>query len=330
MSNLCYVLLILLAVLIIKLYYEGSLLINNNKNYDMDSDSNYDMDSDPNFQKILQQIKNDTDSKINAAVEEGFSNGYKDMLEQDKNYSNSNSNKHGALVMLFYKKDCHFCQEFMPTWNRIVNNLSNNIKYEEIECNENIKKGVPTIILMVNNTKKTYMGDRSYNDINRFMSSNGVNLVERTFEQFDTTGYYYSPEPTLIKYSKCPPVTFDKHADLLNDTYMFQIFDTIGQYGYATGHTKEGSLLSPFTAAYSVVDSYLSSLPDINNANTCASLYANQIRNFDLCDNNKLNEILQYDTKIKNGTGNIQFEGTDYSSNNIVVNAIKNVCACKS
>ena len=339
MINLCYILLILLAVLIIKLYCEGSLLINNNKNYDMDSD--------PNFQKILQKIKNDTDSKINAAVEEGFANGYKDMLEQDKNYSKGERGAE-AIAMLFYRKDCHFCQDFMPVWTKIVNNLPNNIKYEEIECNENTKKaneynitGVPTIILLVNNKQQIYMGDRSYNDINKFLRINGINLVERTYEQFDSTGYSSDSTvtDTQIFNQYCPAVTFDKQADLANDKYMFQIFNEKGQYGYATGNTKDGSVMTPFNAAYSVVDTYLSSLPPNRNigtgalsteaiVNQCASLYSNQIKNFDLCDNDKLNAILEYDKNVKNGSARINFDGTDYSSNKIVVNAIKTACGC--
>ena len=271
------------------------------------------------------------------------------MLDQDKNYSNDKGiGGISATVMLFYKKDCHFCQDFMPVWTKIVNNLSNNIKYEEIECNENTKKaneynitGVPTIILLVNNTQIIYMGDRSYSSINNFLRINGVNLVERTYEQFDSTGYSSDSTvtDTQIFNQYCPSVTFDKQADFANDKYMFQIFNEKGQYGYATGNTKDGSVMTPFNAAYSVVDTYLSSLPPDRNTGTgalsteaivnqCASLYSNQIKNFDLCDNDKLNEILQYETNVKNGSARLNFDDTDYSSNKIVVNAIKTACGC--
>ena len=230
--------------------------------------------------------------------------------------------------------ECPYCQEFMPVWNRIVNNLPNNIKYEEIECNKETKKaiannitGVPTLILLVNNERKIYMGDRSYNDIVKFMRINGVNLIERTFEQFDSTGYDSSPEPTPYANPDCPVVTFDKQVDLAADKYMFQIFNADGQYGYATGGAKDGNVFSPFTAAYSTVDSYLSSLPDTSTMSECASTYSAQIMNFDLCDKDKLDGILKYKKKINDGSGKFQFDGTDYSSNDKVVKAIKQACA---
>ena len=357
MINLCYVLLILLVALIIKLYldYEGfspssSLGDNKNSNKNSNNNSNYDIESDPTFKKLLEQIKNDTESKINMAVEEGFSDGYKDMLEQDNNTSESDTivsylNKTNSVkLMLFYKMECPYCQEFMPVWNRIINDLPNNVKYEEIECNKETKKAnennissVPTIILLVNNEKKIYMGDRSYNDINRFMLLNGVNLVERTFEQFSSTGYSTDPEPTLAKNPNCPAVTFDKQVDIANDSYMFQIFNADGQYGYATGGYKSGNALNPFTAAYSTVDSYLSSLPNAGDSrngskgtkaivNECAGIYANQIVNFGLCDKDQLDGILAYQTNVLNGSANSMFDGTDYSSNNNTVSAIKKAC----
>jgi thiol-disulfide isomerase/thioredoxin len=368
MINLCYVLLILLVALMIKLYLDANKNNNNFKRkFNNTNNTNYDLesDSDSNFKKILQQIKTDTESKINAAVEEGFSDGYQAMLDQDNNSNNKGTdhplveafsndtesagesivsylNKTSSVkLMLFYKMECPYCQEFMPVWNRIINDLPNNVKYEEIECNKETKKAnennissVPTIILLVNNEKKIYMGDRSYSDINRFMLFNGVNLVERTFEQFDSTGYSTDIEPKQSYNSHCPAVTFDKQADITNDSYLFQIFNADGQYGYANGGYKGGKTFTPFTAAYSAVDSYLSSLPYKNdstkssyqNINECASLYSNQIRNFGLCDKDQLDSILKYQTNIKNGSGKIIFDGTDYSTNKITVDAIKKAC----
>ena len=93
MINLCYVLIILLVALMIKLYLDSNKsknksitkLINYNNNY---NDTNDKLESDPTFKKLLEQIKTDTESKINMAVEEGFSDGYKAMVEQDDNISN--------------------------------------------------------------------------------------------------------------------------------------------------------------------------------------------------------------------------------------------------
>ena len=95
----------------------------------------------------------------------------------------------------------------------------------------------------------------------------------------------------ILTYNQfCPSVTFDKQADVANDKYMFQIFNADGQYGYAVGGNNKDKMFTPFTAAYSTVDSYLSSLPDVKNAKECASLYATEIRGFGLCDDEQLNK----------------------------------------
>jgi len=345
MIKLFYIFIILLVILIIKLYLDstkGKVQNKLHKNFNNDNndviDFNYDtqnLESDVYFQTLLKQMRIETDNKINAAVEEGFA-GFDKGAEALSNNIVAYKGARGAeaLVMLFYKMECPYCQEFMPVWNRIVNNLPNDIKYEEIECNKETKKavannitGVPTLILLVNNERKIYMGDRSYNDIVKFMRINGVNLIERTFEQFDSTGYDSSPEPTPYTNPDCPAVTFDKQIDLEADKYMFQIFNADGQYGYATGGTKAGNVFSPFTAAYSTVDSYLSSLPDTSKMSECASTYAAQIMNFDLCDKDQLDKILKYQKKINDGSGKYQVDGTDYSSNDKVVKAIKQACA---
>jgi len=262
--------------------------------------------------------------------------------EHNKNKNNNDNvisylNKNNSIkLMLFYKASCPYCTEFLPTWYKIVNNLSNNMMYEEIECEQDYKKAneyqitsVPTIILIVNNEKKMYTGDRNYSDIMRFLKVNGVNLVERSFEEFDTTGYSSDPEPPVSKNipnTLCPNVTFDTQFDIAQDNYMFQIFNSDGQYGYAEGGNKDGNTLTPFTAAYSTVDSYLTSLPQGANISECANNYANEIRSFGLCDKANLNNILKYQSNVEIGSALPRFNGTNYSTNKDVVTAIKNAC----
>jgi hypothetical protein len=87
-------------------------------------------------------------------------------------------------------------------------------------------------------------------------------------------------------------------------------------------------------AAYSTVDSYLSSLPsDENNTqssnkhiNECAQLYAENIVNFGLCDTDQLNNVLNYEKNVANGSSASRVNNTDYSNNVNIVNAIKNAC----
>ena len=254
------------------------------------------------------------------------------------NYINSKLNNinNNAKLMLFYKTSCSYCNDFLPIWYQVINNLPNNVKYEEINSdkdNESNKKtneynitSVPTVILLINNEKKIFMGNRSYNEIKRFLGKYGINLIEKTFEEFDDSGYSAEPEPTKLNNANCPAVTFDTQLDIANDDYMYQIFNSDGQYGYATGGFKEGKMLSPFAASYSVVDSYLSSIPNTKNMRECATLYAKDIRGFGLCDTDKLNDILSYQKQIKNGSGKARASGTNYNTNNNVVNAIKKAC----
>ena len=200
------------------------------------------------------------------------------------------------------------------------------------KCEKDYKKAneyqitsVPTIILLVNNEKKIYMGDRNYNDIMLFLKYNGVRLVERTFEEFKSTGMA-TPKSKINYKLLCPDVTFDSEFEVSQDNYMFQIFNADGQYGYATGGYNDGKLLTPFAAAYSTVDSYLTSLPEGANVSMCANNYAEQIRGFGLCDTEKLDNILQYQENVLNGNSLIKIEGTDYSTNKGIVTAIKNSC----
>ncbi len=172
-----------------------------------------------------------------------------------------------------------------------------------------------------------YTGDRNYADIMRFLKYNGVNLVERTFEEFNSTGYSM-PEPPSSKKngSLCPIVTFDSQLDIAVDDYMFQIFNENGQYGFAKGGNDPGKLMTPFTAAYSTVDSYLTSLPNGANISECANNYASEIRGFGLCDAKNLDGILEYQKNIANGSAISHIDGTDYSTNKGVITAIKNSC----
>lgn len=274
--------------------------------------------------------------KINRAIEESFANQNttNSIGENIVSYINR-SNK--VKLELYYKPSCPHCSKFMPIWTKIINDLPNDATYEEINCetnpakaNENKITSVPTIILLVNNEKKVYMGNRTYEDISRFLKVNGVNLIKRTFEDFDSINQPSQP-PTN---PNCPAVSFDKQIDLANDTYMYQIFNTQGQYGYASGGYNADKLLTPFQAAYSTVDSYLSSLPDTKdptknsfaNINECASLYSSQIVNFGLCDLEQLNNIAGYQSNVSSGISSTYIDGTDYSKNPLVINAIKQVC----
>ena len=242
-----------------------------------------------------------------------------------------------AKLMFFYKISCHYCTDFIPIWYKIINDLPNTILYEEINTEKDSQSNkkaisynittVPTIILIVNNTKKVYKGNKTYKDIEKFLKLNDIHLVAKTFEEFDDAGYSAIPSPTAPVNQNCPAVTFDKQIDLANDVHMYQIFSD-GQYGYASGYDKktDRTLLTPFTAAYSVVDSYLNSIPNKSKMNECASLYSKDIIGLGLCDKEGLDGILSYNDKINSGEFVSRVDGVNYDSNKKVVDAIKRAC----
>ena len=277
---------------------------------------------------------NDNDNNINKKFGGSGSNSNKMNNDTIVSYINKDSQ---AKLMLFYKTSCHYCTDFLPIWYKIINDLPNTILYEEINTekdNKNNKKAnsynistVPTLILIVNNNKTVYKGDRTYKDIEKFLKLNGINLVARTFEEFDDAGYSATPSPTDPINQNCPAVTFDKQIDLAHDVHMYQIFSD-GQYGYASGYDKQTdrTLLTPFAAAYSVVDSYLNSIPDTSTMNECANLYSKDIIGLGLCDNDNLNTILSYNDNINSGEYMSRVDGVNYDSNKKVVAAIKYAC----
>lgn len=352
--NLCCILLILVVLLIFKVYLQHTNVKYYNKlqTYNLNNTNNTNHKNNKNntnnedLQQLLQKVKLDTNKKINQAIEQGMIEGFQAMqVTQDINTVSSNTNnniisyinKYEEIKLLFfYKTSCSYCSDFLPIWYQIVNNLPNNIIYEEINVdknNENNKytneyniTSVPTLILLKGKTKEIYMGKRTYKEIELFLKKYGINLESKSIEDFDDTGYGTDPMPSIATNPNCPAVTFDTNVYLENDEHMFQIFNSEGQYGYATGGYKEGKMLKPFQAAYSVLDSYLSSIPDTKNMTECATLYSKDIRGFGLCDTEQLDDILSYQNNVKNGSKIPRLPGTDYSTNNNVVNAIKTAC----
>jgi thiol-disulfide isomerase/thioredoxin len=206
-NNLVLVLAILIIVLIIKQFLESGYF----RDWRNTLEQNKTRDELENirFQKQLENIIANTKQKIDKAVEKGYLEAFK---SNTTNSSQDNNNKQGngyltsylnktdtIKIQLFYKANCKYCANFMPTWNKIINNLPNDAKYEEIDCNKDLKKvnenkitSVPTIILLVNNEKKVYMGNRTYNDIDKFLRYNGVNLVQRQFEDLNFGKPYFA------------------------------------------------------------------------------------------------------------------------------------------
>jgi hypothetical protein len=362
LSFLQIILVILIILLVIKLFFSSNVyndLLNNLIGIKKQINDDY-ID---NFES-LEAARLEAFQNINRAIEESFvasgsgnGNGTTggDDSKLDGYITNYLNRANKIKLELYYKPTCPHCKTFMPIWNKIINDLPTDATYEEINCDlptssvkvsENKITSVPSLVLLVDNQKKYYMGSRTYEDIARFLSINGVNLTQRSFEKFESTGTGTGsgsstsssiPNPTSGN-PHCPAVSFDKEIDIANDNYMYQIFNANGQYGYATGGYNNNKLLTPFQAAYSTIDSYLSSLPDDSDStktsythvNECANLYASNIINFGLCDIDQLNAIQGYQSNVSSGISSAYIDGTDYSGNSQVVGAIMNACGFNS
>jgi hypothetical protein len=221
--------------------------------------------------------------------------------------------------------------------------------------------GVPTIILeksVDGNLKRVqYSGDNTFNSIRNFLKNHNIILTAfqdvgksshgplnpeayNNVETFQNIDEIKRESPNLeigVKDTQlgnrliknqadmCPDITYDKNLDRSVEKYYFQVFNELGQHGYSTGGV--GEPLDKFHAAYNVVDTYLSSLPDPELMDVCAKKNRKMIREFALCDEKKLNKILSYPDLIESGKTDPRIEGIDYESNKKVINSIKKACS---
>lgn len=86
----------------------------------------------------------------------------------------------GAKLYFFYADWCGYCQKFKPEWEKLKAEPNLGVQLEEVDCsNEAPKlakeynvKGFPTLILVNNNNKVTYEGERSADAIISFIKDN--------------------------------------------------------------------------------------------------------------------------------------------------------------
>ena len=133
-------------------------------------------------------------NKSNNQIKEGF---------QNEQTNNNLINDNNAVLMFFYSKTCSHCINFIPTWEKLKKMKTPGIEFKSIEGdsddNDNfIKyniKYLPTIILQFENKQdfNVYKGDRSIDDIIKFVRLNGINLNTTVLEGFQNNknGDYY-------------------------------------------------------------------------------------------------------------------------------------------
>lgn len=321
---------------------------------------------DIEFEEKIKNERERAKEEIKEAEEKGYTssplsinpNNGPDLRNNKGSVSESFEDTNDTLY-LFYTQNCRHSQEFLPTWTRIKNRLPANVTAEQHDCLDNRSTAlcnryritaVPTIILIHSGSQTIYNGNRSEEDLTRFLKVHGINLGVEDFEGFENNG----PDPEMLNINnldeeiskikksdvekritknrimtgeelECPKVTFDKKVDRANNIYSYQIFDENGVYGYSKGGT--GQPLDSYHAAYNCFDTYLSTLPQENMMEKCAMKYKKQIRDFELCDSKRLNEIENYGSSITNGSMLARVDDVDYDGNKKVVSAIKKACS---
>jgi len=146
------------------------------------------------FYYVMTQNCGNTSRSTFSQLKEGFQN------EQTDN--NNLMNDNNAVLMFFYSKTCSHCINFIPTWEKLKKMKTPGIEFKSIEGdsddNDNfIKyniKYLPTIILQFEGMEdfNVYKGDRSIDDIIKFVKSNGINLnttILEGFENSENSGY---------------------------------------------------------------------------------------------------------------------------------------------
>lgn len=275
--------------------------------------------------KIHQEIKSIEEADLEDNSRSFNPNNISNLSE---NFQISNNYK----LYLFFTQSCPHSQAFLPNWYRVKNAVGSDVDINEYDCSISSNKSicsqynisaVPTMILIVNGVNNKYNGSNNLNEIVNFLRTNGLYLsLNEDFVDFNTNELNEKMQKDAEM--KCPEVSFDKKMDGMNNQYAFQIFDKNGLYGYSEGGT--GSPLDSYHAAYNCFDTYLSTLPSDSLKETCAIKYRSQIRDFNLCNKEKLDEILSYPSKIIKGDAKPRMDDIDYSSNKSVVKAIKKAC----
>ena len=269
-------------------------------------------------------------------------------------------------LYFFYSANCIHTQNFLPIWYRVKDKLPSSVVVEEFNSDDdqatnkfkqyNITS-VPNIVLDYSDNTVVYNGDRSEIDIEKFLKLYGIVLnVDNAegFVDFDTNMHDNIAErlnlvntntksdldkeieevnmvdlesniKTANPEGKCPNITFDKKMNRVNNTFSFQIFDKNGIYGYSKGGT--GEPIDSFHAAYNCFDSYLSTLPQKNLMDKCAMKHKTEIRDFGLCDSDRLDKIANYGSSNESGAMKERIVDVDYDSNKHVVSSIKKACA---
>jgi thiol-disulfide isomerase/thioredoxin len=83
----------------------------------------------------------------------------------------------GNTINLFKAEWCGHCKAFKPTWEKLMNELGNKIKFITFDSETDAKmiteykiEGFPTIIMIVNNKAIEYVGPRDEQSLRDFIN----------------------------------------------------------------------------------------------------------------------------------------------------------------
>jgi thiol-disulfide isomerase/thioredoxin len=93
-------------------------------------------------------------------------------------YENFGSTRSMPQLKLYYANWCGWSKKFLPTWTELEKKVKN-VKLIKIDCENESNKaqcqnipGYPFLVLEKDGKKINYNGDRSYNDVSKFLNKN--------------------------------------------------------------------------------------------------------------------------------------------------------------
>lgn len=318
-------------------------LIEERARYDARAEFDNDMTSPESF------------SKYEGTTLEGFQTQSNNMLEniplarlhKTQLLETDNIAKNATLT-LYYSSGCPYSQTFMPTWflikdafekNNKLQSSHGNYQIKEYECTKDMNKCKEDQIVSVPSMKLNYVdingmnrerlisGSRTFNNIIDELHHHGINLPIEHHPQdegFIGNRYYISPtEEDIMKENEDPDCPYISFYEGNKDYYCAN-----GRNISGCVNGSRGSNMSPFDAAYNVVGTYLSSLPNPTqeNMNKCAILKKDNIKEIKLCDSVRLGKKANFQKLIDDGNAKPLFKNIDYSENKKIVNAINRAC----